>query len=64
MKKGAIIISLGGSLIVPGDINTKFLRSFKKLIEKHVRRGRRLRLSAEEEAPRAVTKHLREKSYS
>ena len=41
MKKGAIIISLGGSLIVPGDIDAKFLRSFKKLIEKHVRRGRR-----------------------
>lgn len=41
MKKETIIISLGGSLIVPDDIDTKFLRAFKKLIERHVGRGTR-----------------------
>lgn len=35
------IISLGGSLIVPDQIDHRFLSGFKKTIEKHVRRGRR-----------------------
>lgn len=32
MKKKVIIISLGGSLIIPKDIDSKFLRKFKKVI--------------------------------
>ena len=32
MKKETIVISLGGSLIVPQDIDVKFLRNFKKLV--------------------------------
>ena len=36
MKK-AIVISLGGSLIVPEKINFKFLDNFKKTLEKHYR---------------------------
>ncbi len=36
-----IIISLGGSLVVPDGIDTTFLRAFKSLIEMHVRNGRR-----------------------
>lgn len=32
MEKETIIISLGGSLIVPGDIDVDFLKDFKKLI--------------------------------
>jgi len=36
-----IIISLGGSLIVPDNIDTDFLKSFKSLILEHVARGRK-----------------------
>lgn len=41
MLKDTTIISLGGSLIVPGQINTHFLKNFKELILKHLHRGRR-----------------------
>lgn len=33
-----IIISLGGSLIVPGEIDWMFVRNFKRVIEKYIRR--------------------------
>jgi len=36
-----IIISLGGSLIVPDEIDTDFLKDFKKLILEHVAQGKR-----------------------
>lgn len=36
-----IIISLGGSLIVPDKIDTKFLKRFKSLILSHVKKGKR-----------------------
>lgn len=35
------IISLGGSLIVPDQIDDKFLAEFKKVIENHVRQGKK-----------------------
>ncbi len=35
MKKKVIVLSLGGSLIIPGDIDTNFLRKFKKIILKN-----------------------------
>lgn len=41
MLKDTTIISLGGSLIVPDQINSHFLKSFKDLILKHLRSGRR-----------------------
>lgn len=34
-----IIISLGGSLIVPGEIDWEFLKKFKDLIEKQIEKG-------------------------
>jgi|SRR3989344_2702789 len=34
-----VVISLGGSLIVPDDIDVPFLSSFKKLIEDYVAKG-------------------------
>jgi len=37
MKKSMIVISLGGSLIVPDKIDIKFLKEFKKIIQKHAR---------------------------
>ena len=41
-KKTPIILSLGGSLIVPDEgINTKFLQKFNKFIRKKVAEGRR-----------------------
>ncbi len=36
-----IIISLGGSLIVPDNIDTKFLKEFKELILEHVKKGKK-----------------------
>lgn len=40
MQKETIIISLGGSLIVPDKIDWKFLKSFKNLILKHLKTKR------------------------
>jgi len=34
-KKEVVVISLGGSLIIPNKINFKFLDSFKKTLRKH-----------------------------
>lgn len=36
MQNDTIIISVGGSMIVPSDIDTAFLSSFKKLIETEI----------------------------
>jgi uridylate kinase len=36
-----VVISLGGSIIVPGEIDTKFLKGFRELILKHIRKGKR-----------------------
>lgn len=36
-----IIISLGGSLIVPGEIDVGFLKKFRKLILRQVKKGKR-----------------------
>jgi len=36
MQHETIIISVGGSMIVPGDIDTAFLSAFKKLIEHEI----------------------------
>lgn len=41
MNKKTIIISLGGSLIVPEEIDWKFIKKFKKLIEAKIRDGHR-----------------------
>ncbi len=35
MDKKVIVISLGGSIIVPDEIDVEFLKRFKKVIEKH-----------------------------
>ena len=34
-----IIISLGGSVIVPNDVDIKFLKNFKKTIESYIKKG-------------------------
>lgn len=39
MKIKPIVISLGGSLIVPEKINWKFLREFRKLIVSNIKKG-------------------------
>jgi uridylate kinase len=41
MNKKTIIISLGGSLIVPDEIDWKFVRKFKEVIEKNIAKGYR-----------------------
>jgi len=40
-KNNLIIISLGGSLIVPDQIDWMFLKNFRKIILKHIRKGKR-----------------------
>jgi len=40
-KEEVIVLSVGGSLIVPNDIDTMFLSTFKDLILKGVRAGKR-----------------------
>jgi len=37
MQKRVIVLSLGGSLIVPDDVNLKFLREFKETITKNLK---------------------------
>jgi len=40
MKPSTLVISVGGSLVVPaGGIDTKFLKAFKQLIYRHVEKG-------------------------
>ncbi len=41
MKEEAIVISLGGSMIIPEEIDVEFLREFKKLILEHVALGKK-----------------------
>ena len=38
-KSKKVVISLGGSIIAPGEVDAKFVNSFKKLIEDFVKRG-------------------------
>ncbi|MBW6442268.1 UMP kinase [Patescibacteria group bacterium] len=38
MKKEVIVLSLGGSLIIPQEIDTRFLREFKRVILKNSKR--------------------------
>lgn len=38
MQKRVIVLSLGGSLIIPGEVNSKFLKQFKQILEKHSKR--------------------------
>lgn len=41
MKEEIIIISLGGSLIVPDQIDISFLKNFKTLILSHIKQGKK-----------------------
>jgi uridylate kinase len=38
MKKKVIVLSLGGSLIIPEDVDIKFLKEFKRIILKNTRK--------------------------
>ncbi len=40
-KEKIFVISLGGSLIVPEEVDCEFMRRFKKLIEKQIEQGKR-----------------------
>jgi len=42
MPKRTVVISLGGSLIVPEEINVAFLKRFRKLILNFVKKGNRV----------------------
>lgn len=36
-----VVVALGGSIVYPDDIDTKFLKDFKRFVERHARRGTR-----------------------
>lgn len=38
-KKRTVVISLGGSMIVPNEIDWEFIKNFKKLIESEIKKG-------------------------
>ncbi len=38
MKKEVIVLSLGGSLIIPDDIDMRYLKKFKKVIQKNTKK--------------------------
>jgi uridylate kinase len=40
-KKPPIVISLGGSLVVPDEIDVRFIRAFHALLVQHLKRGQR-----------------------
>src|SRR5438270_760950 len=40
-SKRLFVLSLGGSLIVPGEIDVKFLQAFKKIIVGQIKKGHR-----------------------
>ena|SRR3989344_1908408 len=40
MKKKIIVISLGGSVIVPGKVDEKFLSGFQKLLENQIKKNK------------------------
>jgi len=40
-KNEMIVVSLGGSLIVPGEIDWKFLKKFRKEIIRQIEKGKR-----------------------
>jgi uridylate kinase len=40
MKKKVIVISLGGSVIIPNEINVRFLKEFKKTILKNTKKNK------------------------
>jgi uridylate kinase len=39
--KNLFVISLGGSLVVPGEIDVKFLKKFKSIIEREIKLGKK-----------------------
>ncbi|MDD5700066.1 MAG: UMP kinase [Candidatus Nanoarchaeia archaeon] len=38
MQKELIVLSLGGSLIIPGEVDAKFLKEFRRIILKHAKK--------------------------
>ena len=40
-SSGPVILKLGGSLVVPKEIDIRYLKAFRSLIIKHIRRGSR-----------------------
>jgi uridylate kinase len=38
MKRSIIVLSLGGSLIIPEEVNTEYLKEFKKIILKNLKK--------------------------
>lgn len=63
MKK-VIVLSLGGSLIVPDEIDTKFLEKFKQVVRKHYQRYKFVVVCGGGSVARKYIKALRESGKS
>lgn len=45
MKHETILLSIGGSLVVPDGVDTQFLKNLRVLVAKHIRNGKRFAVS-------------------
>ena len=61
MVKKVVVISLGGSLIVPNKINIEFLNNFKKILSKNKRRHKFVIVCGGGSTARTYIKGLEEK---
>jgi len=59
MKQQTIVISLGGSLIVPDGIDTAFLTRFKKIITNYAKKNKVIIICGGGNTSRIYQKHLR-----
>ena len=41
VKQELVILSLGGSIIIPDEVDVRFLKRFRKLVLKHVKKGKK-----------------------
>ena len=63
MKKRIVILSLGGSLIIPDDVNVKFLKEFRKIILKNTKKYKFIIICGGGSIARKYISALQDKSY-
>ncbi len=64
MKKRVIVISLGGSQIIPNDINLSYLNKFKKILRKHTKKYKFIIVCGGGSVARRYISALRKKGIS
>lgn len=63
MKKKVIVISLGGSMIIPDNVNSRFLKKFKKTILKNTKKHKFIIVTGGGSLARKYIGALLDKSY-